>query len=489
MMDTIKRIFNILPVRAALICVLAFFIVFSCPLMPMQEVYAGKSPALSFDRVTVRVGQVHRIRIKNIFEDQIKSMTVESDDPNIVSVSHEKKPMLTIRGNIAYEHATVKAQIVTKYNIAGRDKFDFSLNVFVYTDRELAEEGSAGRAPDYSKKSDWLYLPKKANKPVDTFFIYSTQYDNEDADAPDLAPMDDMSHRLGAQGVFRGQAPLFKGVTNVYAPYYRQTNMKKFSEMSPDQVMKYQRHEQKLDICRALDYYFEHYNNGRPFIIFGHSQGAMMTLVVLEDYMKRHPEYYRRMLAAYAIGFSVTKTDLACYPYLRFAQGARDTGVVVSWNTEGKKNHDQSNFVVAPVGSIAINPINWKRDETYAPASENLGSRVRDPITGVYSIRKRWGDARVDLERGVVVTRTKFSPNTKKHIYGTASYHSKDIALYYMNLRKNIRDRIRAYRKSHRNATAASIADFKHLDMLNRMIIPHIGTPVTSESDGSTVSR
>ena len=44
------------------------------------------------------------------------------------------------------------------------------------------------------------------------------------------------------------------------------------------------------------------------------------------------------MIAAYAIGFSITTDDLAANPSLRFAEGADDTGVIVSWNTEGPQN-------------------------------------------------------------------------------------------------------------------------------------------------------
>ena len=35
------------------------------------------------------------------------------------------------------------------------------------------------------------------------------------------------------------------------------------------------------DITAALDYYFENYNGGRPFIIAGHSQGSAMVLLLL----------------------------------------------------------------------------------------------------------------------------------------------------------------------------------------------------------------
>ena len=37
--------------------------------------------------------------------------------------------------------------------------------------------------------------------------------------------------------------------------------------------------------------------------------------------------------------------------------------------------------------TVSINPINWKRDETYAPASENKGSLRPNKETGEYEIQ------------------------------------------------------------------------------------------------------
>ena len=69
---------------------------------------------------------------------------------------------------------------------------------------------------------------------------------------------------------------------------------------------------------------------------------------------------------------TVTKDWLA-KTGLKFAEGPTDTGVIISWNTEGPANLETKNMTLAP-GGLIINPINWKRDDTYAPATENLGS-------------------------------------------------------------------------------------------------------------------
>ena len=74
-----------------------------------------------------------------------------------------------------------------------------------------------------------------------------------------------------------------------------------------------------------------------------HSQGSMMLKITLQDYFKEHVDYLERMVAVYILGFSITTDDLANNPALKFAKGRDDTGVIVSWNTEGKKKKKSFN--------------------------------------------------------------------------------------------------------------------------------------------------
>ncbi|MBO6210037.1 MAG: hypothetical protein J6N99_05045, partial [Schwartzia sp.] len=103
---------------------------------------------------------------------------------------------------------------------------------------------------------------------------------------------------------------------------------------------------------------------------------------------------------------SLPKQDVfAAFDY-RFAEKADDTGVIVSWNTEGPANEGQKNVVVLP-GEISINPLNWRRDETYASAEENLGDYIYNEETGPLEIVPNAADAQLNLKRGVVITTTK----------------------------------------------------------------------------------
>jgi hypothetical protein len=305
------------------------------------------------------------------------------------------------------------------------------------------------KATDYSDEDHWLSFPE-ITKDVDAFYIYSTSYieSSFEEGAPDFAPIDNPEMILRALGEYETNASVFEESCNVFVPYYRQIGIKYAAEVTK----KYGSLDPALadipytDMKAALDYYFENCNNGRPFIIAGHSQGSAMVKYVLKHYFSEHPDYFERMVAAYPIGFSITKADLVTYPYLKFAEGADDTGVIISYNTEGPKNVEENanNKVVLP-GAISINPLNWKRDETYASAEENLGSIVLNAETGEREIVDLGVDAQVNLARGVIVTNTTAPVTDMPDYFGPASFHENDYSFFYNNLKDNVAVRVAAY--------------------------------------------
>lgn len=308
---------------------------------------------------------------------------------------------------------------------------------------------------DYSKKENWCKIPE-ITKEVDTFYIYATEYilGSLKEGSPEFASLDNEEMLQGAELEYLGHATTYEASTNVFMPYYRQCGMlimKKAWEKTGDidtaiSGMPYG------DIEAALDYYFEHYNGGRPFIIAGHSQGSAITKLLLKNYFKEHPDYYERMVAAYVIGYAVTKDELEKNPHLKFATGECDTGVIVSYNTEGPKNAEiNAKTVVLLPNAISINPLNWKLDETYAPASENLGSLVVNEETGEPEIGDLAADAQVNVERGVVITNAKVIPMDEEstrvaaEFFGPDGRHGDDYTYYYNNIKDNAAKRVAAY--------------------------------------------
>jgi len=310
---------------------------------------------------------------------------------------------------------------------------------------------------DYSRTTSWYKIPE-IKKDVDTFYIYSTVYMGFGEGDTDYATLDNAEMLEGSAIEYMAHATVYEDATNVFMPYYRQASLRFAGEInkktgSIDAALSGIAYD---DVTAALDYYFKHYNNGRPFIIAGHSQGSSMLLLVMRKYFKEHPDYYKRMVAAYPIGFSVTKEYLKANPHLKFATGETDTGVLVSWNTEGPRNVEENitNVVVLP-NAISINPLNWKLDDTYASASENLGSLMLNEETGKPEIGNLGADAQVNLARGVVVTHAKVVPMPEEmakiyaQFFGPDGRHDNDYTYFYNNIKDNVAKRIATYKANH----------------------------------------
>ena len=113
------------------------------------------------------------------------------------------------------------------------------------------------------------------------------------------------------------------------------------------------------------------------------------------------------------------------YAAYKFAIGANDTGVIISYNTEAPQVAGK-NPVVLPSG-MAINPVTWTRGEKTATAAESWGSVDMDEKGKLITL-KNYADARVDKARGVVICSTvdvdKLSPGNQ--VFPKGIYHRHD---------------------------------------------------------------
>lgn len=114
------------------------------------------------------------------------------------------------------------------------------------------------------------------------------------------------------------------------------------------------------EACEAFDYYMDNINNGRPFVLAGYSQGAMLTVDILKHMTD---EQYSRMIACYTIGFRLSAEDLR-HPHIKAATGETGRGVVISFNSVQTK--DAIWPFLTEGAATCINPVNWKTDTTPA---------------------------------------------------------------------------------------------------------------------------
>lgn len=323
----------------------------------------------------------------------------------------------------------------------------------------MAGSGECGGTPsggvsvsptDYSKAENWLAIPTVRECSADVIYFYPTAYLRT---SPDLQPLictvGDAGMRKGVADVFKKQATAFETAADIFAPFYCQADGMYALSLSEDKKDALLAGAPLIDAKAALDYYFEHYNNGRPYILAAHSQGSNVLRLLLADYMKKHPDRYKNMVAAYVIGYSIDKAYLEANRNLKFAEGANDTGVIISYNTEAPVV--TGNDPVWLKGSVAINPISWRRDAVVAASADNLGSLTKELDGGALSFDLPGiADAYLNLERGTVICSTvnqleyEISSDTSG-LFGSGIYHGWDYGFYYMNLRQNAKVRIKAF--------------------------------------------
>jgi hypothetical protein len=300
---------------------------------------------------------------------------------------------------------------------------------------------------DYSQSNYWLSLPATTDKAVDIFYVYPTVWKRAHGE-PQVCEINNTSMIAGATRQFQSQATAFEPVGNIFAPFYRQATSEILA-LPLDQQQSIVSGIPKTDVFTAFDYYVKNLNNGRPFILAGHSQGSNILVFLLSEYMKQNPDVYKRMVAAYVIGYSITPEYLAQNPHLKFATGPDDTGVIVTYNTEAPTLLPPGNPVVLP-GALVINPITWTTDETLAEASQNKGSLMINPDATVALDTvpvMNYADAKIDRSRNALIC-SSVNQQSLIPIYkgaATGVYHAFDYAFYYFNIRQNATDRVKKF--------------------------------------------
>lgn len=330
---------------------------------------------------------------------------------------------------------------------------DYHLTEDILYARQIsAQDNEASEAvdgtPDYAADASWVTKPKARLRDVDTFFILPTvSLKNTDIGNDDFTVERNAARYVKTLGMEQG---IVTESTDVYAPFYRQATMGCYLDEngmlrpdwqdSPDAVKP---HEIAYnDIRAAWLYYMEHYNEGRPVVIFGFSQGAYMGLQLLAEFGDE-PPLSDQLVAAYLIGARVDESFLAEHPWIKMAQGATDTGVVISYNAMDAR------AAASDVKECAINPLNWRTDDAPAGKEKNLGYVTADYVGQVTQEIPAYCGAYLDPQSGLLVVTEAEDLDA---LYGATDticlagdYHLYDLSFFYRNLQKNVADRVESF--------------------------------------------
>jgi len=297
---------------------------------------------------------------------------------------------------------------------------------------------ASNKTVSYNDKNNWLSLPEnEKDKKADVFFIYPTCFFPETVDAKSCA-ITDAGMRSEAKKIKEAHSGIFESA-RFFAPYYRQLSIGYIEKLGSMDKVDIALKEIPFEDCKAaFETYLNKYNEGRPIIFASHSQGTMVLRQLLLWLKEAHPAVLKRVIAAYMIGFSITPEFIAEVG-LPFAQGKDDVGVIISYNSESP-NTALNPFIMILPGAMAINPINWRRDETYASKKESLGSRIRFDDENEIRDMPHFADAKLNLKRGGAVQTN--APLKAGAPWPDGVLHRYDFDIFYYDLKKNVDDRI-----------------------------------------------
>jgi len=286
------------------------------------------------------------------------------------------------------------------------------------------------KSSSFADDSMWCIKPSEASMAADVFYVVSTNIMHSykpDGSETFIAVLNDEEKATLEGEINYIHENIFPEKVNFYAPYYHQATMasltnKDLTEKDRSELFA----EATKEVLDAFNYYMEHFNQGRPFILAGYSQGAIQVRNILAQMPK---EQLSHMVAAYMIGFGI-KQEYLDNPNFKMATGATDTGVAVSFTSLA---NIQAKYGLLNTTDACINPINWRTDSTAAEFDfdgETLTSHV-------------------DQENHVVIVDGFHYDKHKTkqwdvNPWSKDNYHNFEIYFYAPSIRQNALDRIDA---------------------------------------------
>lgn len=327
---------------------------------------------------------------------------------------------------------------------------------------------------DYTLQASWAALPDtkspaaaipvgsglsslEASAKVDVFYIHPTTYYGN---TTPNATIDDLKVAAATDGVLMAQATAFNSVGRIFAPRYRQMALYLFD--GTEEALQGPLNLAYEDLRQAFRYYLKYLNQGRPFIIAGHSQGANhgQRLLIEEVVGKTCAELF---VAAWLPGLALPRAmlDTAEGGGLAANSTAQQLGGVAIWETFGDGFTDRAKWVRGQVywhpgqqrwvsatpeqPLFSVNPLTWDEGSELAPAAMNLGAVPSGvPATNFRGVLPELVSAQND-QGYLIANPPPQEASFKLGTMGNLIYHMYDFSLFWMNIRANARERVHTF--------------------------------------------
>ena len=316
-------------------------------------------------------------------------------------------------------------------------------------------------APDYADPATWAALPDRPDladlapagtavsdnqdtADVDVFYIHPTTYRGGENWNQDLGMVE--VNEWTDTSVIARQASAFNGCCRIFAPRYRQATISALGGAELGGLKAYDFAYQ--DVLSAWQHYLETWNNGRPFILVGHSQGALHAQTLLKNEISGTP-LADRIVAAYVIGIAIpegwVERSLQDIPVCR---SATDTGCFISWNTfdhDGDPSRGvgiaQSRYRDEFGTSEGQNIVCWS--PTSRAEGDNSGALPGNPThTTLTGLVPGYG---AECRNGTLWTTTPKGEEFQLTLFAGGNLHMHDMDLFYEDIRMNAVERVEAF--------------------------------------------
>lgn len=321
----------------------------------------------------------------------------------------------------------------------------------------------APKAPDYTKPESWaarpdtndaadatppgLALPLEPPKPA-AFYIYPTTYYGN---ANWNAAIDNPNVNASVDAAVKGQGSSLNECCAVYAPRYRQAGIAALaSGMQPYDLA-------FIDVRAAFAQFLKEIGD-RPFIILGHSQGALHAQRLLTEVVEKDEALARRLIAGYVIGIPVPQALYGtAFKKLAPCLSPSATNCIAAWATYSPAFANLDRWRAGARARYAAlmqsandnriqctNPLTWMPDDMPALPAANLGASLVNPLDGQLTAPSPALVGAQCQDGALIVTPEPPLPFAAL-AFEPGNYHLADIALFYANLRANAAERARAW--------------------------------------------
>lgn len=135
-----------------------------------------------------------------------------------------------------------------------------------------------------------------SNPPIDCFYVYPTVSSQE---------TENSNLEIGAEEkqVAIDQASRFSQHCKVYAPMYKQLTLHAIKE--PEKITLAGQLTAYISVLEAFEEYMSTYNQGRGFVLIGHSQGALMLKELIKQRIDPSSALRKQLVSAILLGGNV----------------------------------------------------------------------------------------------------------------------------------------------------------------------------------------